>query len=47
MGPRPDQNDVVYLTLRVTGGEIPGGASIAPKLGPLGVVSSALFSALK
>jgi len=26
--------------VRVTGGEAPGGSSLAPKIGPLGLVSS-------
>lgn len=38
MGPKADPNQVVYLTLRVTGGEAPSGAAIAPKLGALGLV---------
>ena len=32
---------IVYIftvTLRVKGGEVPGGSSLAPKIGPLGMV---------
>lgn len=32
------------VMVRVTGGEAPGGSSLAPKIGPLGLVSTALRS---
>ena len=31
--------------VRVTGGEAPGGSSLAPKIGPLGLVRTRLLSA--
>lgn len=37
MGPKFDPNEIVTVTLRVTGGEVPGGSSLAPKIGPLGL----------
>eukprot|EP00834_Sanchytrium_tribonematis_P006554 NODE_493_length_6829_cov_0.943248.p3 type:complete len:166 gc:universal NODE_493_length_6829_cov_0.943248:6097-5600(-) len=37
MPPKFDPNEVVYVNLRVTGGEVPGGSALAPKIGPLGL----------
>ncbi|KAI8927629.1 ribosomal protein L11 [Entophlyctis helioformis] len=37
MPPKVDPNQVVYVVIRSTGGEVPGGSVLAPKLGPLGV----------
>jgi len=31
------------VNLRVTGGEVPGGSSLAPKIGPLGLVRARAF----
>ena len=39
MPPKFDPSETVYVTLRVVGGEVPGGSSLAPKIGPLGLVS--------
>ena len=33
------------VLIRVTGGEAPGGSSLAPKIGPLGLVKILLMSA--
>lgn len=33
------------VNLRVTGGEVPGGSSLAPKIGPLGLVRARAFAA--
>jgi len=37
MPPKLDPNAIVIVNLRVTGGEVPGGSSLAPKIGPLGL----------
>ncbi len=37
MPPKFDPNEVKYVVLRTTGGEIAGGSSLAPKIGPLGL----------
>jgi ribosomal protein L11 len=33
-----DPTAIVEVMIRVKGGEVPGGASLAPKIGPLGMV---------
>ncbi|KAJ1477371.1 ribosomal protein L11 [Baffinella frigidus] len=37
MAPKPDANAIIEVTLRVRGGEVPGGSVLAPKIGPLGM----------
>merc|ERR1719329_1349586 len=37
MPPKFDPSAVVEVFIRVRGGEVPGGASLAPKIGPLGM----------
>merc|ERR1711974_262762 len=37
MPPKFDPSAVQYLYVRVVGGEVPGGAVLAPKCGPLGI----------
>ncbi|KAL2919511.1 60S ribosomal protein L12 [Polyrhizophydium stewartii] len=37
MPPKVDPNEIKYVVIRSTGGEVPGGSVLAPKLGPLGV----------
>jgi len=37
MPPKFDPNAVATVYLRVAGGEVPGGSSLAPKIGPLGL----------
>lgn len=37
MPPKPVDNEIKYVIIRSTGGEVPGGSVLAPKLGPLGV----------
>ena len=37
MPPKFDPNAVHFVCLRVTGGEVPGGSALAPKIGPLGL----------
>jgi large subunit ribosomal protein L12e len=37
MPPKPADTEVKYVIIRSTGGEVPGGSVLAPKLGPLGV----------
>ena len=37
MPPKMDPNEVKIVYVRVTGGEIPGASSLAPKVGPLGM----------
>jgi len=37
MPPKFDASQVVEVFIRVKGGEVPGGASLAPKIGPLGL----------
>ena len=37
MPPKFDPNEVIFVNLRVTGGEVPGGSALAPKIGPLGL----------
>jgi ribosomal protein L11 len=32
-----DPNEIKYVYIRVTGGEVPGASSLAPKVGPLGM----------
>ena len=41
MPPQPaaEAGEIKYIIVRSTGGEVPGGSVLAPKLGPLGVVS--------
>ena len=36
--PKMDPTAIVEVLIRVKGGEVPGGASLAPKIGPLGMV---------
>ncbi|MGB1596211.1 MAG: hypothetical protein ACPIOQ_25845 [Promethearchaeia archaeon] len=36
--PKMDPTAIVEVMIRVKGGEVPGGASLAPKIGPLGMV---------
>jgi ribosomal protein L11 len=37
MPPKMDPNEIKYVYVRVTGGEVPGASSLAPKVGPLGM----------
>ena len=37
MPPKMDPNQIKYVYVRVTGGEVPGASSLAPKVGPLGM----------
>ena len=37
MPPKMDPNEVRLVYVRVTGGEVPGASSLAPKVGPLGM----------
>ena len=37
MPPKMDPNEIKYVYVRVTGGEVPGASSLAPKVGPLGL----------
>ncbi|KCV70003.1 60S ribosomal protein L12 [Fonticula alba] len=37
MPPKFDPTAITIVNLRVTGGEVPGGATLAPKIGPLGL----------
>merc|ERR1712216_94367 len=37
MPPKLDPTEVKFIYCRVTGGEVPGGSALAPKIGPLGV----------
>ena len=37
MPPKFDPNEVKIIYVRVTGGEVPGASSLAPKVGPLGM----------
>jgi len=37
MAPKFDPAAVYEILVRVTGGEVPGGAALAPKIGPLGL----------
>ncbi|KAI3635048.1 hypothetical protein MIR68_004865 [Amoeboaphelidium protococcarum] len=37
MAPKVDPNEVKIIFLRVTGGEVAGGSTLAPKIGPLGL----------
>ena len=37
MPPKAQDTEVKYVIIRSTGGEVPGGSVLAPKLGPLGV----------
>merc|ERR1712087_442474 len=37
MPPKLDPNEIKYVYVRVTGGEVPGASSLAPKVGPLGM----------
>ena len=37
MPPKMDPNEVKVIYVRVTGGEVPGASSLAPKVGPLGM----------
>ena len=37
-------DDWFLVMVRVTGGEAPGGSSLAPKIGPLGLVNIMLVS---
>ena len=40
MPPKMDPNEVKIIYVRVTGGEVPGASSLAPKVGPLGMSRS-------
>merc|ERR1712124_209388 len=35
--PKLDPTEVKFIYCRVTGGEVPGGSALAPKIGPLGM----------
>merc|ERR1712167_485087 len=37
MPPKLDPTEVKFIYCRVTGGEVPGGSALAPKIGPLGM----------
>ena len=37
MPPKMDPNEIKLVYVRVTGGEVPGASSLAPKVGPLGM----------
>ena len=37
MPPKMDPNEIKLVYVRVTGGEVPGASSLAPKVGPLGL----------
>ncbi|KAJ1551002.1 60S ribosomal protein L12 [Nowakowskiella sp. JEL0078] len=37
MPPKVDPTEIKYVVLRATGGEVPGGSALAPKIGPLGL----------
>ena len=37
MPPKFDPTEVKYIYIRVRGGEVPGGSTLAPKIGPLGM----------
>ncbi|RKP03662.1 hypothetical protein CXG81DRAFT_9292 [Caulochytrium protostelioides] len=37
MPPKVDPNEIKYVVLRATGGEVAGGSALAPKIGPLGL----------
>jgi len=37
MPPKMDPNEIRLVYVRVTGGEVPGASSLAPKVGPLGM----------
>jgi len=37
MPPKMDPNEIKIVYVRVTGGEVPGASSLAPKVGPLGM----------
>ena len=37
MPPKFDPTEVKFIYLRITGGEVPGGSTLAPKVGPLGL----------
>jgi large subunit ribosomal protein L12e len=39
MPPKNDPSEVKYVVLRTTGGEVAGGSTLAPKIGPLGLVN--------
>lgn len=39
MGPKPDTDAIHYVRMRTIGGEVGSSAVLAPRLGPLGVVS--------
>lgn len=39
MAPKIDPNEVKIITLRATGGEVGASSALAPKIGPLGLVS--------
>ena len=43
MGPPPSNEPPKYVVLRAVGGEIGAASALAPKIGPLGLVSFILF----
>lgn len=43
MPPKADPNEIKTVVLRTAGGEAPGGSALAPKIGPLGLVSTDLL----
>ena len=47
MPPKVDPNEVRYINIKVFGGEAGPAATLAPKLGPLGLVNNNLFRTLK
>ena len=38
MPPKADPNEVKIVFVRAVGGEVPAASSLAPKIGPLGLV---------
>lgn len=38
MAPKIDPNEIKYIYLRTTGGEVGAPSALAPKIGPLGLV---------
>lgn len=44
MAPKIDPNEVKIITLRATGGEVGASSALAPKIGPLGLVSICVAS---
>lgn len=43
MPPKPDAGAVAEIYMRAVGGQVGNPASLAPKIGPLGLVLSFLF----